>query len=569
MPPKDKTRRLAPTLVEEINKRSSNQDQALAITVLLYDRPTRSQWKSLTKGLRNASLSSSGRLLSAQASPEAIQALSEMPLVIQIENTIDKLEPLIAESRAMHQVNLLHAQQYNLSGKGQTIGIGDLGQLSNHIDFAGGLLTETNANTSHFHPEHVAGIMAGAGNLDQDMRGMAPDSRIVVDKNFEIIRNTPDYIEEHNLSLTNNSYGPSFNCNQVGTTNSLTNELDRQLYDYPELMHVFAAGNSGDKTCNIYPHGYGTILAYFPTAKNVLTVGNVNLDRQTAYNSSRGPTVDGRLKPEISARGVLTLSAAGVEGYKLASGTSMAAPVVSGTLSLLQEQYNKWNQKAASGALLKAVLCNSADDEGLAGPDFTYGFGVLNAGRAIKTLEERRYFEGALATTQQKNHTIKVPAGTHQMKVLLYWMDKEAMPGSNKALVNDLDLVLLDPQGNTVLPLVARAEPELVDQAARQQADHLNNIEQITIDFPKSGTYTLQISAFDVPVGPQAYALTYELYSEELNLTYPLGGEQLTPQSDILLSWQSEPTNTQPFALEYTADAGEHWTVIAEASPTV
>ena len=137
-------------------------------------------------------------------------------------------------------------------------------------------------------------------------------------------------------------------------------------------MHVYAAGNSGNRSCDPDTSGFGTILAYYPVSKNVLTVGNVNLDRQLAYNSSKGPTADGRIKPEIAARGVLVNSAAHEAGYRLSSGTSMAAPFVTGVIALmLQQEPGLYPEEIHQR--LRATAQRDEDTSAVWNPEFGYG----------------------------------------------------------------------------------------------------------------------------------------------------------------------------------------------------
>ena len=86
-------------------------------------------------------------------------------------------------------------------------------------------------------------------------------------------------------------------------------------------------------------------------------------------------------------------------------------------------------------------------------------------------------------------------------------------------------------------------------------------MEQITIKNPSAGTYGLTINGTAVPYGPQQYFLTYEIISEEITLTYPVGGEGLVPGEFELIRWDA-PENSNPFVLEYTIDNGLSWNTI-------
>jgi subtilisin family serine protease len=113
--------------------------------------------------------------------------------------------------------------------------------------------------------------------------------------------------------------------------NPLSYYVDSQMLAYPKLLHVFAAGNDGSQTCSPYPISFATIKSGFQTAKNILTVGSMNNVIYTlSPNSSRGPTNDGRIKPELVAGGVNITSTIPGSLYSPMSGTSMASPTVTG-----------------------------------------------------------------------------------------------------------------------------------------------------------------------------------------------------------------------------------------------
>ncbi len=137
------------------------------------------------------------------------------------------------------------------------------------------------------------------------------------------------------------------------------------MREYPELLHVFAAGNSGYSICGSYPDGYKSVLRYYQSTKNGLTVGNAKEDRTLNQGSSKGPVADGRIKPEIVGIGTNVWSTDRDYGYYSGTGTSMASPSVVGSLALLNERYRQINNnEIPNSALMKAVACNSADDAG-------------------------------------------------------------------------------------------------------------------------------------------------------------------------------------------------------------
>src|SRR6185295_19690899 len=116
--------------------------------------------------------------------------------------------------------------------------------------------------------------------------------------------------------------------------------------------------------------------------------------------------------------------------------------------------------------LMKALLCNGATDLGNSGPDYTYGFGWMNLVRSIKMLEANNYFNDSVANSIINTHSITVPANTARLKVMLYWNDPAAAVLAQHALVNDLDLEVINPSLVTTLPLVLDTIPANVNDTA-------------------------------------------------------------------------------------------------------
>lgn len=502
--------------------------------------------------------------------PESkIETIAASPLVSYVDVKQEPVQILNHETRISQRVNVLNnplANGYDLRGEGVIVGVGDGGELGNHIDFGNRVINKANGTFNSFgdHGDHVSGIIGGAGNLDPRHRGMAPECTIITQKTSQITYNLDEYYNDYGMVLTNNSYGTSFNCNTNGSYNYSAQNLDWQLREFPKVLHVFAAGNSGSGTCSPYPQGYHSVLRYYQSAKNVLTVGMAEENRTIAGSSSRGPVKDGRLKPEIIGIGRNVTSTSRDYNYSTKGGTSMAAPAVTGTLALLVEEYrNDNNGEDPDGALLKAIACNTADDLGNSGPDYIYGFGLINGIRAVEVIKQGQFQSGEIAEGEMNAHAVNVPDGVKQIKIMLYWPDKEAAIYPNKALVNDLDISVIAPDGSTFLPWVLDHHAEGVANEAVRSIDTLNNIEQITIDVPEAGIYTVVVDGKAVPIGPQKFYTTYDLIREEIIVTHPSGGESFLPSTQELLSWDADNTNTSTFKLEYSLDGGNAWLLIA------
>ncbi len=499
---------------------------------------------------------------------DLIDEIIESPIVQFLEAKQEPDQKLNHENRSAQRVNAVSASftgGLNLDGSGVVIGIGDGGELGDHIDFNGRVINEANGTYPSFgaHGDHVAGIVAAGGNLNPKHKGMAPGADLVIQKTSLITNNAVNYLQEHGMVLTNNSYGVSFDCETNGTYNYSSAQLDDQLYQNPELLHVFASGNSGNGTCNDFPQGYFTVLRYYQAAKNVLTVGSTNESRNVVSSSSKGPVLDGRLKPEIVGVGSNVISTGNAFDYYNSSGTSMACPSVTGSLALLYQRYKELNNNTnPDGALIKAIACNTADDIHEAGPDFKSGFGALNIKRGVDLISDGNYINGSTIDGGQNTHLINIPPNVKKVKIMLYWNDPQATPFPDKALVNDLDMEVFDPTNTSYLPWVLDHTPANVALPATRQADHLNNIEQVTINDPSAGNYAIQIKGFEVPMGPQNYYVVYEYIYDEVELIYPYGEETLIPGSTQRIHWDADDTNTQLFNVEFSAD-GTNWTTVA------
>ncbi len=494
-----------------------------------------------------------------------IAAIASLPFVsyISLQSLSDK--PLNYKSTAAHGVSgLLSPSGRGLSGRGVVVGVGDNSEVATaHLDYTGRVISRVPFPIS-FHGIHVTGTVAGAGWLNPKHRGMAPRATIVGQYLSDIISNTPVYVTDYNMVVTNNSYtAADDSCAGSSVYDVISNYTDDQMKTYEQVLHVVSAGNDGFYTCSPYPLSYATIKSGYQCAKNVLSVGAMDSVYNIAAFSSRGPVADGRLKPEIVADGVNVMSTRQFNTYGVNSGTSMSGPVVAGCATLLNERYRQLNGNAVPKAsLIKALLCNNADDLGNPGPDFTFGFGMLNARKAVEAMEANRYF---ISTATPSTNTITVPAGVRRLKVMLYWADPAAAPNAASTLINDLDLSVTGPGPATHLPLILNPSPGTVTNNAAEGVDRVNNIEQVVIDNPVTGNYDLNVAAFTVPQGPQEYVLTYSLEMNGITVEYPFGGETLVPGEIETIRWTADGDDANTFTIEYFD--GTAWNLINNNVP--
>jgi Subtilase family/Secretion system C-terminal sorting domain len=506
-----------------------------------------------------------------KAGSATIKKLSGLPFISSISPLHLEDVPLNYNNRAIHGVQSLSATVgRNLSGKNLVIGIGDNADPTNHIDLAGKVIMRTDEPVD-YHGTHTSGTIAGGGILNPMWTGMAPRSHLVMNDFSNIIVNSPTYVKDFNMPLTNNSYyNGAAGCPGDGEYNILSNYVDSQLLAYPKLLHVFAVGNDGPFTCSPFPTTFGTVKSGFQSAKNILAVGSIyNVDYTIGGGSSHGPTSDGRIKPEIVAGGVNITSTIPGNLYDTYTGTSMASPTVVGILGLITERYRQLHGgDNPEGALLKALVINNAVDLGNPGPDYIFGFGMISGRPTVEALEQNHYFTGTISDGQSLPFTIpSVGTGGFQLKILLYWPDAPASSVATTALVNDLDLTVTEPGGTVHLPMVLDPTPAIVNNNAVEGPDHINNIEQVLVNNPAPGNYSLTVKGNSIPVGPQKFYLTYEWLPASVTVEYPFGSETWVPGQAETIRWSAYGGEPNGFTIEYSIDGGSSWATIDNAVP--
>jgi hypothetical protein len=498
---------------------------------------------------------------------DKLTEISNKPFVKWMELIAPPAVPEDTRGRNLHRSSSLDTQTSagrNYTGSGIGVMVRDDGVVGPHIDFQGRIDNSATTNTAGTHGDGVAGIFAGAGNLDPSRRGMAAGSDVYVVNyggSFNDLE-TINLLNSGQVQITNSSFGDGQNDGY--TTRART--VDQQTTTIPSLLHVFSAGNSGTSDFGYGAGaGWGNITGGHKQGKNVIATANVFFEGTLVNSSSRGPATDGRIKPDIAANGQNQISTNPNNTYQTFGGTSGAAPGIAGVSAQLYEAYGNLNSGALpESALIKATLLNTANDAGNIGPDFKFGWGIINGLRAGKLIEDGRYLKSTVSQSNANNHTINVPAGTTQVRFMVYWSDPAAAAGATTALINDLDLVVTDPSSTAHLPWILDPTPNAanLDTPAINGVDRLNNMEQVLLNNPAAGSYDINVTGFNVPVGPQEYYVVYEVITEELTLTYPNGGESFAPGEVESLHWDAINT-TSNFVLEYSTDAGTSWNSIA------
>jgi hypothetical protein len=494
--------------------------------------------------------------------------ITELAKLNWVQN-IDLVPPPVVSDnlpgRSSNKSNVLNSSLsglgYTLTGKGVKVGIWD-GNLEPHKDHTGRVKNKEYESASS-HGDHVSGTIGGAGLLDPKARGMAAEVQMF-GWNFNVqSNNLPVYAEreisalEDGIEITSNSYGYSntggYSLRRYDTSD---NGDDALAIDFPYLLNIYSNGN--DQTKN--PGGFNTTTK---NSKNALHVAANDPNDRISNYSSFGPTIDGRLLPQISAVGTDVYSLDYNNSYQVMSGTSMATPATTGTVALLYERYKSIYGEKPLASLMKALVANTAKDVGNAGPDYKYGFGNLNGLRAVKALDKKWFYSASVVNGAVSEKEIIVPAGLVSLKVMMAYSDLAGTPGAPNVQVNDLDITIVK-DGQTIMPWILN--PGQPNAIATRGVDAMNNIEQITIDNPTAGRYKIIVKGKLVPLNAQQFSVVYDYVAPDLILTYPLGGEKINPDTTEYIRWDYEGV-PKTFTIEYSIDGGANYKIIAENVP--
>jgi len=495
-----------------------------------------------------------------------VEEISKLAYVAYLDLTPGESIPDDTGGRSLHRANAIDAdfpsgRHYN--GEGVAVLTRDDGAVGPHIDFQGRINQDFVGPSRGSHGDGVSGIFAGAGNLDPSYKGMANGSELyILDYSAGFLDQTMNLFFERDVLVTNSSYSNS--CNAGYTSTTIT--VEQQLYQNPTLMHVFSAGNSNGLDCD-YGAGdqWGNVTGGHKQAKNCLTTANLFVDQELATSSSRGPAHDGRIKPDISAHGQGHGSTDPNNSYSPFGGTSGAAPGIAGVTAMLHQAYRENNSgEIAPAALLKAAMLNTANDLGNKGPDFKFGWGHVNALRAATTIEDQRWLKATARQGETNTHTIEIPDGVIEARIMTYWPDPPASEQTSRALINDINTLATDANGTEYLPWILdpTPNPANLDLPATKGVDNLNNMEQVAIANPAAGTYTLNVSGDVLPMGDHDYYVVWEFRTAEITVVYPIGGEHLIPGNTEWVRWDAENTG-DAYTIDYSPNNGANWINIA------
>lgn len=467
-----------------------------------------------------------------------------------------------AISTAANQVR--QVTPYHLDGSNILIGLWDGGSaLSTHTEF-GGRIIVSDGSPHNYHATHVGGTLAASGvdprakgmapnatilsyhwlNDEAEMIGQAASAPGQPTKLY-LSNHSYGYRTGWELDYSNHYiwFGDGWTAKSIepffGQYNEKASSWDKIVYDAPYFLPFKAIGNdrndnpsSGDTVRNgwngtwepynpsSHPKGDGVYnnngfdtINPAGTAKNIMTIGAID-DAVSGMNRSLanatmssfggwGPVDDGRIKPDIVANGVGVYSCDDDNNsdYYRRTGTSMSCPNACGSAALLVEYYKELFEGGAMRAsTLKGLIIHTADDLGRSGPDYEYGWGLMNTLTAAKLLTDYsinpiRLTEANLTLSQQNNDLTFFSNGTKPVRVTLCWTDPPAEPNyshNNRTikLINNLDLYLVGPDGTHLPYKLDYTNPTAIATTGENKVD---NIEQVYIEVPTAGKYTIVV----------------------------------------------------------------------------
>lgn len=527
--------------------------QSANVTILLSPTATAGQiaeTRALLAKTHQQSQHRFGSVLRGQLSAGRLKQLAQSSAVLWIEpapkmKLVDEISSrIVAGDGPGHKT---FTQDLGFDGTGVTVSVADSGlhvgeSDGMHADLAGRTPAFfryddlEDASDEHAHGTHVAGIIAGSGitgTMDEQGflygLGVAPGASIVTQRIFDgdgaykppesFEQLTRDAVQA-GADIGSNSWGDDtqgrYDVSAAEFDALVRDAVNDNLMpgDQPYILE-FSAGNAGPG-----PQTIGSPAV----AKNVIATGASQNNRfdffiyddgqeTMADFSSRGPAEDGRIKPDVVAPGTWIASLRSPVGndenawldidadYLYMGGTSQAGPQISGAAAVFVQYYREtYGIGTPSPALVKAALIHSTidmDDEATTSaptPNMDEGWGRVDLTEIIYSPRWHDYLDQTTNLIQgQLYERSVIIAGTNQpLRVTLVYTDVPGFPGAIPALVNDLDLEMVGPDGRVYRGNQFENGESLPDAAS---SDSINNVEGLYLDAPAPGEYIVRVRA--------------------------------------------------------------------------
>jgi Subtilase family len=467
---------------------------------------------------------------------------------------------IIGYDRSMNGINALDYEIPNANGKNIVIGIKEQNIDEQDLDLYKRVVPSTlAASVTQYHANVIASIIGGSGNSFYDGRGVANACNFFSSSFSNLFVDDASILTQKNVTVQNHSYG-TIPQQFYGAE---AKNYDDHTWLNKNFVHVFSAGNKGTQAAAegnyIGLANFANITGNFKMSKNVITVAATNNANVVAAESSAGPTYDGRLAPQITALGP--------------NGTSDAAALVSGTVAVLQQIYKDSNNlQQLPASLAKAILYTTTADIHNAGIDYKTGYGLLNSFEAVKALQQRNYDGGIVSQNQVWTKNIIIASNIAMLKATLVWTDTAAQLNNNKALVNDLDIQVIETTtGNIFKPWVLStvANIDSLNKLPIRKRDSLNSSEQVSIKLPSAGQYQIKVIGYNI-VNPNInFHVAYSVDTlNTFSFTSPKHVSDINIQENefIKIKWKTfvADTTNQLGNLFVSYNAGNNWQLLQQ-----
>lgn len=442
------------------------------------------------------------------------------------------------------------------TGRGMVVSVKERLFQVEDIDFKGRVQLP---NSSYLvdptaHATIMATLIGGAGTSGSQGAGVASECILVPSGFNGAFQADPDTFYRHwQITVQNHAYGLDVQNEYSASAKS----YDLSSLSNTALVHVFSAGNSAGSTSSsgLYAGvpGFANLTGSFKMAKNALVVGALDSFGQIQPFSSRGPAYDGRIKPDLCAYGH--------------DGTSESAALVSGAAALLQQVYNQRFNLLPESHLVRAALMGSARDIGLSGPDYLSGWGRMDLEQALQVLAKARFINASVPKGTAMPLPLELPDQLRRAKITLVWND-DAPQGQDvrtKALFSDLNVSVRGPDGTLHHPWHPNPYPHpdsLVLNAARG-LDTLNNVEQVSLDWPGPGLYTVFVDASAAKSANTDFSLVWTFDTiGHFSWDYPRRQDPVLAGRDVVLQWDTNLPDSM-VVIEWKWSDWTDWTPVS------